>query len=641
MRNKEIILLFASLFLSLSFASAEILMGQTNQLYSFGDNFNISIVLNPSSTTNNFLIVKLICGSTEAEIHKSAQSILSGRQKIIPIDINLDTFFIGNASGICFIKAEYGVEKAESRRFEITKSVNVVLDVSGIFFEPGKQFRVSGTAKKANGDLLQGYVEITIPSMNLTTSSIVSSGIFNFNLTVPSDAPAGTYALNARAYEKNTAGDILNEGSAVTSIKIKQVIESLEIALNTNSVYPLQEFLYTILLYDQSGEKAVGEASVFIYSPDNSLFIKKVVSSSVANSLKIESNFTPGYWNIESTLDKINGKRIFYVEEVENATFEIINNTLIIKNTGNVPYKKPIEIAIGDTPEIKEVEVNVGSEKKLNLYAPDGEYNIKVSDGKKTEEIGSVFLTGKSVAVKDDKESTGSKSSLILWTVVILFLSIIAIKYYDRISKKPYFGKTPSSSKNSYYKNISSSVSENGDGNKEESVIISLCLKNEEDIGSESSASSSIEKVLNIAESKKAKVYSQPGFKIIILSPSLTGKEDNLLEAIKLAKEIENLLNERNKKNALKIDFGIGVNSGEMIIEKHGEKVKFTSLGNTTMAAKNASKKAHSETFISKAVQRKVYGITKTKAISENMWKLYSIIDREQHSEFIKRFMKK
>ena len=50
----------------------------------------------------------------------------------------------------------------------------------------------------------------------------------------------------------------------------------------------------------------------------------------------------------------------------------------------------------------------------------------------------------------------------------------------------------------------------------------------------------------------------------------------NEVEAVKVAKKIIDILNEHNKKFREKIDFGIGITSGEIINRIENKKLKFT-----------------------------------------------------------------
>ncbi len=53
---------------------------------------------------------------------------------------------------------------------------------------------------------------------------------------------------------------------------------------------------------------------------------------------------------------------------------------MIVTNVGNVPYRKSIQISIGNNQETIFVPLEFGQKKELKLTAPDGSYDIKVND---------------------------------------------------------------------------------------------------------------------------------------------------------------------------------------------------------------------------------------------------------------------
>jgi len=84
------------------------------------------------------------------------------------------------------------------------------------------------------------------------------------------------------------------------------------------------------------------------------------------------------------------------------------NSTLTIINTGNIKYSKAVQVVIGDTISTKQVDLDVGERISFRLIAPEGTYNIKVTDGKVTFTKSDVALTGKVVGVLDNRDTTTS-----------------------------------------------------------------------------------------------------------------------------------------------------------------------------------------------------------------------------------------
>jgi len=138
-----------------------------------------------------------------------------------------------------------------------------------------------------------------------------------------------------------------------------------------------------------------------------------------------------------------------------------------------------------------------------------------------------------------------------------------------------------------------------------------------------------------------AKIYVDGDYRVIVFSPILTKSMDNNIKAIKIARDISNILAEHNRKYADKIDFGIGISSGEMIVESREGKFRFTSTGNTIGMAKKISGSSKGELLISEKIRRKALGKIKTTKIpTMDYYRVRDIVDRDEHKEFVSRFKK-
>jgi hypothetical protein len=329
------VLIYSACFLVLavflmSFVSAGMHFSQPAELYNIGDDFSVDATVIPSVNTNDFFIAKLVCLTNysygEKEIYRSSYSVKDGEQKVVTISGKFENFLVGDLSGRCFFRTNYGWEQAESRAFDITRKINLNIEPSEALLLPGQSFNVSGKAIKENGQLSDGYVDVGISEIELSNSVKLESGVFNLNFVVPESAPAGMYNIEARVYERESSGRIKNYGEAVSAVRIKQVVRKADIAINSESIVPGSELVYRVLLYDQSDKDAVENAEVNIYKPDGNIFEKKIVTSGETKSIVTEANYAPGNWKITASSLGIEASKQIYVEELENASFIMINN---------------------------------------------------------------------------------------------------------------------------------------------------------------------------------------------------------------------------------------------------------------------------------------------------------------------------
>ncbi len=377
--KKMLIFTFSLLlfFSSLAFISAEISITQPENLYNNGDDFGINVSLMKIEQVNGFLEVSLECESNIVQLYKSPVVLKANQRKNIDITTILDKSVIGNALGKCNVKGSYSDETIKSRDFTISKEVDVSSNLAKNSFNPGEELIFSGSAIKKNGKNLNGFLEASISGTNNVVS--VVDGKFNSSLNLPNDLAAGEQILVLHVYEKDSNDEIINEGTLSASIKISQVAKEIKIALNKDNLIPGDELIYTLLVYDQTGQDMKVNSNLNMVDSKGKIILTRTVTSGDANTLSTESNFTVGKWIIEGKVDSLSVKKDFNVESLEKISFEMFNSSLVVRNVGNVYYNKSVEIKIGEVSENKIITLNVGESKKFKLAAPNGNYQINVN----------------------------------------------------------------------------------------------------------------------------------------------------------------------------------------------------------------------------------------------------------------------
>jgi len=527
--KKEV--LVALILLSLiPMVSSEMLISLPERVYSVSDNFDFNVTIIPSSEVNDFLIANLVCSNdnilSSAEIYRIPFSLSSMTQKIVRISGRFDNFLVGSLLGTCHIETKYGKDTTNGADFTLARNIYVSLSTDKVILDPDNRINVTIKAIKDNGKVVsRGFVEIEIDGLEITSFKEVNQEISTIIVSIAADAPAGSYNINARVYEKNSDGEVTNEGEASRSFRINQVIRESDISISAQDIEPENEFIYTALLYDQTGKEIAENVDVSIFKPNGELFVSSVVSSGETNSIEIEGTFMPGSWLIKSNINGRTTNRTFNIKEFEKASFSLTENILTVSNIGNIDYNDPIEVFIGETSEVVDVELKLGETKRYVLSAPDGDYEIKIDEAGEKKVLGTSFLTGRTIAV--DAEGSGflGGSYVFIWIVLISGTLLFVAQKYRKISKKSYYGKTPTSYPSPI--NVGNKKDIISEGNREECTVISLKLKNCEEIErADGDAMGAVERALTRARDAKAKVYSDRDYKTIIFAPSLTNEKD-------------------------------------------------------------------------------------------------------------------
>ncbi|MEK6910673.1 MAG: hypothetical protein AABW82_02765 [Nanoarchaeota archaeon] len=645
MKKGMILLSFLFIFLGfISLVPAEVSITQPESTYNKGDEFGLNVSLVRSDSINGFLEVNIECDSGVVSLYRSPIALKSGQRKNVEISTFLEEIVIGKVLGKCNVKGSYSDELVKSRDFTISTDVDVSATFLKNSYNPGENLIFDGLAVKKNGKNLNGFLEVSLPGTSFTNLINVNEGKFSSSISLPTDLPAGEQSLVLHAYEKDLNGDIINEGTFNSNVKIAQVAKEAKIALNKESILPGEELIYTVLVYDQTNQdmKAVGE--VVIVSSDGKILSSKSVSSGDASTLLIASNSTPGLWSVKGKVGEIITKKDFNIENLEKVSFEMMNSSLTVRNIGNVFYNKSIEIKIGDVSELKQINLMVGESKRYRLAAPDGNYEVKISEGIETESLGSVFLTGKTVSVQEEAKMKFLTSTVTwVWVIILILFGLAVAFYYKKIAKSDFVGKKPDYPLLNASNIDSVNRKDIDNGRKEKVNVVSLKIKGlAEFMNEDSSAGEIIKRVLQETRELKAKVVQSGENFNMIFAPIMTKDTDNSLRSVNIANLIKREFDAHNKKYAQKIEYGLGIHEGDMIVELNKGDLKFNPLSNAISYAKKMADSLDGEVYLSNQLHSATRAKVKVEKSKDGLyWKVNSIPDGDKHTKFIRKFMER
>ena len=341
MKNRLVYITLSTLFLLIlliSSTSAEILIGQPNARYNLGDNFDIKIEVKRVVETNDFLEVNIACDSTSVALYKGPLRVQIGKTENISIKAKLDRSLISDTEGSSKVNTKYAEESVQSSSFEISDKIDLSVKLSANTFNPGDMVYISGNAKKQNGDKLNGFLQISLSGTNVSFLASQLTDSFNYSFYIPKDQPANIYGLAVKVYEREPSGEIANEGIHSETIRVNQVVTTVDVSLNSAFIIPGENLSYGIILKDQSGQEIITDVNsiVYTYQDKKEVFIRKNVKSGDVSLVEIPYNATPGIWSIEGFYNSKSSERTFTVEPVSKASFHIEGSELVIINEGNV-----------------------------------------------------------------------------------------------------------------------------------------------------------------------------------------------------------------------------------------------------------------------------------------------------------------
>ncbi|MDD5192503.1 MAG: hypothetical protein PHX96_05160, partial [Candidatus Nanoarchaeia archaeon] len=602
--------------LMISIVNAGIYFSQPAPYYNVGDVIENNIDISP--VLEGFLKVDMVCDSGTINVFNG----LPAEDGKVTIKFPLTYSYIKENSGKCHFYGEYFGLAGESREFEISTALNVNLDIGNFVAKPGEEIVVSGNAKRLNGIGINGDVEIKIPLLSLASSTDetnvnetgneteanntesevetnvdngayygkVVNGTFSVSIKLEGNTPAGDYRVDVKAYEQDSLGKKTSEGLAMTNLQVSQVLSKVDMAINTQSIDPGKVLEIKPMLLDQTEKSISDEAAVIIKNADSERVFEKIVLSDETIKYNVPTNLTAGYYTIDVSSGELNSTKTVYVNEKAIASFELKNGTLIVTSIGNIPYKKDIQIDMSGKPFVKKVDLGLSGSQEFRLSG-DGNYDVKISDGE-TEITGGVALTGHAVNVQAVKSGLVALNTPIVWIFFIIvlgagilffFRNILKKKSFaypwdkikERFSKKPTVGKISEMERPKTFFSGKAEQSLVLKGDKNRATV--LCIKFKKPLSK--TAKKEFENLIQPVYKNKGAVYEREDAMLAIFSPLITKSFKNEAIAAKVAESVKANLQEYNSKSADKIEFGIGIHSGDIVNKIEDGKLKFTALG--------------------------------------------------------------
>jgi hypothetical protein len=695
--EKRLVIFAICLVVFASFASAAITLNDPEDIYNLGDKLYVTAGGLLGSEAGN-LNINLVCGNQSTNLVKiSARAFETKTEQSYSIPykildtIDLEIENVSSILGSCQVIASLGAQTAATKQFTITSDVYVTAALDKAEYNPGEGIKLDVTVTKANGDLLNGFIE----GNNATSfNKAVQEGKVSETFSMPETAEAGSYVLDLRAYDVGSNG-VLNEGRTQAYFTIKQVPSSMVMSLSSEEVIPGDKLTVGADLFDQSGKDMEGALTVEIANPLKEIMTYTVNAKEFLD-IPFETNATPGEWIIAVSLGDIMEERTFVVPEVQKVNFTFDDTVLIVTNIGNAVYNKTIEVNIGEENLTLDLNMQVGEVRKFNLKAPEGEYEVSVDDGD-TAVSQSVLLTGNAISIKDLKEGGIFKSYTLVWVFLILVLGsagiILVVRYRrktrtigegNRIAQwfrkfRIFHRRVKSKIPQTVRSSISNSINftnkspeahsfddsyshedktlldltkkkiESAEstlvlkGQKLNSAVVAVSLKNNKSLND--NTKKELNNLLEQVKAMKGLVDWRDDTLLVVFSPLITKTYSNESIAVKAGLALARGMNEHNKKFSNRLEFNIGVHAGELVATIEGGKLRYTGIGNTVSLARRMADSDSKKVLISEEVRKKMLRdlkAEKDKMINDKqIYTVSDMKDREANQAKFKDLMKR
>ncbi|MBU1129177.1 MAG: hypothetical protein KJ949_00935 [Nanoarchaeota archaeon] len=664
---RKIIIPILLALICISFIAAEttiIFNEQPNEVYNLGETINLPVTIKTTSDIYGLFELNLLCGGSEISFYKNGVSLTTGEEKRMETSLVLMKDLILTSKGKCKIKAILGENYQLTEEFKISDSLTIELSSEQTEFQPGEKAIFEGYATKENGKQVNGFIELSLVQNNSDEKiylETINNGYFLIALDLGKNTKAGPYLVSFRAYEQNPLGEKTNTGFLNKNIDVRQVPTSLEIILETPEVEPGTNAQIKAILHDQTGEKIPDTTAILTIKNSNDKIREQVtIATDELFEFPIKYNEPVSEFKIHGISNKLEADVKFKILEKEDISVELINRTITISNKGNVEYcNKTVLVKIGNESLNIDVCLGVDKEQKYFLTAPDGEYQVEVISDGGTEINEKISLTGKVIDIREARSKVGNIKYYFAWIFIIVILGFVTFIVFKKGYNKKVLAYLPSFKKKKKDDDVLVPLKEKSlvksknkaelslsiKGDKQNVSVIGLKIKNLNKIQSQkTNAEETLQKIVETVEESKAATYENQSDIFFILAPTKTRTFKNESVALKIAEKIKLILDEYNKLAKQKIEFGISLNYGTMIIKPEKSALKFMSLGTLMTVAKKLASLSNSEILLGEPMNTKLGREVKSEKKSENnieFYELQEVKHTEDHKKFLKSFLER
>jgi len=659
-----IITLTFSLLLTINLVSAQIIITQPSSIYNYGDNFDISTTIKGNAGETKPFSLDLICNDESRNLINIPQLWLKDGEKKIEYSLLLSKDFLQNMNGNCIIQALYGNEKQQTSGFILSNRINILINLVNATINPGENITIEGTATKENSVNAEGAVDLKLQNTTISNSASVNNGKFSITLNIPSDIKSGNYIAVVYVYEKQN-NEITNYGEVNFLLTVKQVPKSIDVIVDKQSILPIENITFSVVIFDQAHDKIDEKVATKVYDTNNNIIYQKLINSGENITLTFLTNQTPGNYKIEAKSLGLSTDKTFRIKEYEKLTFNLNNQILNIKNIGNVFFNKSLQIAIGNYTKILDIDLMLGEERNFTISAPDGNYDIIITDGYENFTATNVPLTGAVISIEEVKQIISWKNYTVVWSFLAILVILFIVVLIKRIKKNTYYSITERGGVEKVNAQETKKIKPTPDhidkkflgiyvkeaqhevelkGKEEEVAVLAIRFDNLEKVSRVNRET--FERIINEIKDSKGAVYQSNEYILSIYTSVNTRSFENEKIALKIAEKIATIIREHNKKFKETINAGISLHSGKMIIRKE-DKVKFSALGNTLTLTKrlaDLSLKKNCVVLLSEDIYKKMMSVLKADRINFEGTIAYSLeksIMREDNAEFIQGFLKR
>jgi hypothetical protein len=195
------------------------------------------------------------------------------------------------------------------------------------------------------------------------------------------------------------------------------------------------------LLFDQVNDLIIANVAIKIIDPSGKKVLEREISTDSVLRFDFPKYALPGKWLIRSESESLRIESKFDVEIVEEIKLLIEGPNLIITNIGNVIYKNPVNVIIGDKTITKKTSLRPGETVNIILskeIKESGSYDVKIISGNEEEIFEDISLQSERKSVGElitgnfVMGTAGKAPSFVYYIILgVILVGFLLVSYFN------------------------------------------------------------------------------------------------------------------------------------------------------------------------------------------------------------------
>ncbi len=411
--------------------------------FQLGDDFTISgsnINFNGESYNGNAII---LLNLNENESYTLLTEVREGNYDYVASFCDLSSCKIESTSGnisvdvkLLDLQLDELHEFSNVLQFVLDDSLDVTLGLENSQLDPGDTMRLTGSAFRAVDSAGIGEMSVLISWDDFETELLEDDNAFEYETVL-----TNTVMSNYHNITVTVEDEFGNVGVETIRFYVTPVPKWMEVRSNGTEFMPGSDVAITVGVYDQADHDTSNEVEFTLKNSRGSRVVRDILHTNEVYNYQLDEYAIPGEWKLYAEYEDLEAESFFVVREVELLEISLVNQSLLIKNAGNLYYDKNLVIVGEGSGEKKTIDrrtnLDPGEEIVLELYElfDTGYYNVRVTNtGDEYElqiydprrvftKLGDFFggFTGQAVG----KPGTGTSDAPTIIMIILLLAGLI------------------------------------------------------------------------------------------------------------------------------------------------------------------------------------------------------------------------